>query len=140
VRGKRKRRPGSLAPRERESPENTSNEYPLPSSPSPSFLSAPRNLSGRQKNPGGDGRGAGGSRNTREKGNSFSLPPPPPPVAATSMLPVTRKFTSSSRSFRSISAALFRETRERGAGEKRERERERAREREKERQRERPSR
>jgi len=74
VRGKRKRRPSSLAPRERESPENTSNEYPLPSSSSPSFLSAPRNLSGRQKNPGGDGRGAGGSRNTREKGNSFSLP------------------------------------------------------------------
>jgi len=43
------------------------------------------------------------------------------------MLPVTRKFTSSSRSFRSISAALFRETHERGAGEERERETERER-------------
>jgi len=107
-------------PRERESPENTSNEYPLPSS-SLLLLPAPRNLSRRQKNRGADGRGAGGSRNTREKGNSFSLPTPS--VAATSMLPVTRKFTSSSRSSRT--STLSRETREKSAGEEREKERER---------------
>jgi len=126
VRGKRKRRPTSLIPRERESPENTSNEYPLPFSSCPSFLPAPRNLSKRQKNRGGDGREAGGSRNTREKGNSFSLPTPS--LAATSMLPVTRKFTSASRSFPLVvSPPPCPVKRAKGARGRREKERERER-------------